>query len=243
MSASADPGSLQATQQPHQQQDSSNQQQLVEALTTALQRLAISSQSPSPAAVTSSQVYRDNLRTVKLPTFDGSGKQDKVNKCINIFTVLESLNGLNDEDLVRLAVQHLRGPALLWWVEAADSGKSTELLSNWDFFKKAFRQRFVHWNASTADTQKLLYGLRQLKSARVYFSELRQIRMRIPPLPNGLFFNIVYANVKPHCRAALTRLQQLRGTGDLSLDEIEDVCFCEDDAEFAKFRSVCQSTA
>ena len=131
MSDSADSGSLRATQQLHQQQDSSNQQQLVEALTTALQRLAISSQSPSPAAVSasSSQIYRDNLRTVKLPTFDGSGKQDKVNEFSNIFTVLKSLNGLTDEDLVRLAVQHLRGPALLWWVEAADSGKSTELLS------------------------------------------------------------------------------------------------------------------
>ena len=240
MSDSADSGSLRATQQPHQQQDSSNQQQLIEVLTTALQRLAISSQSPSPAAVSasSSQAYRDNLRTIKLPTFDGSSKQDKVNEFINIFTVLKSLNGLSDEDLVRLAVQHLRGPALLWWVEAADSGKSTELLSSWDIFKKAFRHRFVHWNASTADTQKLLYGLRQLKSARAYFNEFRQIRMRIPPIPNGLLFNIVYGNVKPHCRAALTRLQQLRGTEDLSLDEIEDVCIREDDAEFAKLKSV-----
>ena len=115
MSGSADPGSLRAAQQ-----------QLIEALPTPLQRLAISSQSPSPAAVSasSSQVYRDNLRTVKLPKFDGSGKQDKVNEFINIFTVLKSLNGLIDKDLVRLAVQHLRGPALLWWVEAADSGRS-----------------------------------------------------------------------------------------------------------------------
>ena len=138
MSDSADPGSLRATPQPHQQQDNSNQQQLIEALATALQRLATSSQSPPPAAVSasSSQVYRDNLRTVKLPMFDGSGKQDKVNKFLNIFTVLKSLNGLNDEGLVRLAVQHLQGPALLWWLEAADSGKSTELLSSCDIFKK-----------------------------------------------------------------------------------------------------------
>ena len=58
--------------------------------------------------------------------------------------------------------------------------------------------------------------------------------MRIPPIPNALLFNIVYGSVKPHCRAALTRLQQLRATEDLSLDEIEDACVREDDAEYAR---------
>lgn len=156
--------------------------------------------------MSSAQFYKDSLKTVKFPTFDGTRNQEKVNEFLNVFTMLKSLNGLNDADLVRLVVQHLRGPALLWWLEAAESGRSEQLLSTWDNFKLAFRQRFVRWNASTADTQKLLYGLRQHKSARAYFTEFRQIRLRIPAIPNALLFNIIYGNVKPHCRAALTRL-------------------------------------
>ena len=184
--------------------------------------------------MSSAQFYKDSLKTVKFPTFDGTRNQQKVNEFLNVFTILKRLNSLDDADLVRLVVQHLRGPALLWWLEAADSGKSQQLLSSWDNFKLAFRQRFIQWNASTADTQKLLYGLRQQRSARAYFTELREIRMRIPPIPNALLFNIVYGNVKPHCRAALTRLQQLRATEDLSLEEIEEACVREDEAEYAR---------
>ena len=55
--------------------------------------------------------------------------------------------------------------------------------------------------------------------------------MRISPIPNVLLFNIVYGNVKPHCRAALTRLQQLWSTEDLLIDEIEDVCVRENEGE------------
>ena len=58
--------------------------------------------------------------------------------------------------------------------------------------------------------------------------------MRIPPIPNALVFNIVYGNVKPHCRAALTRLQQLRYRESFSFDEIKDVSVCEDEAEYAR---------
>ena len=242
MADSADLGSPRATQQQPQQQfsqqhDSSKQQELVELLTTALQQLSLASRSPSPSAAVSTssfQLYKDSVRALRLPTFDGSNRQEKVDEFLNIFTVFKSLNGLDDTDLVRLAVQHLRGSALLWWVEAVEFGRSQALLASWDLFKKAFRQRFIRWNASTADTQRLLYGLRQQKSARSYFFELRQIRLRIPPVPNSILFNIIYGNVKPHCRAALTRLQQLRGTEDLSLDEIEDVCVREDEAEFAR---------
>ena len=208
----------------------------MDLLTTALQQLSLNSRSPSlsAAGTSSAQFYKDSLKTVKFPTFDGTRNQQKVNEFLNVFSVLKSLNGLDDADLVRLVVQHLRGPALLWWLETAESGKSQNLLSSWDNFRVAFRQRFVQWNASTADTQKLLYGLRQQRSARAYFNEFRQIRMRIPPIPNTLLFNIIYGNVKPHCRAALTRLQQLRSTEDLSLDEIEDVCVREDEAEYAR---------
>ena len=230
-------GPTEAHQQPQQQQERSKQD-LVDVLTSALQQLSLASRSPSQSATattTSAQVYKDSLKTVKYPTFDGTRNQAKVNEFLNVFSVLKTLNGLDDTDLVRLVVQHLRGTALLWWLEAAESPKHQQLLSSWENFKSAFRQRFVQWNASTADTQKLLFGLRQQKSARAYFTELREIRMRIHPIPNVLLFNIVYGNVKPHCRAALTRLQQLRSTEDLSLDEIEDVCVREDEAEYARF--------
>ena len=195
--------------------------------------------------MSSAQFYKDSLKTVKFPIFDGTRNQQKVNEFLNVFTVFKSLNSLDDADLVRLVVQHLRGPALLWWLEAADSGRSQQLLSSWENFKVAFRQRFIQWNASTADTQKLLYGLRQQRSAKAYFNELRQIRIRIPPIPNALLFNIVYGNVKPHCRAALTRLQQLRSTEDLSLDEIEEACVREDEAEYARssFKRMSSSTS
>ena len=234
-SNAAEPGSPGVL--PEQQKPANKQQEVLDLLTTALQQLSLTSRSPSSSAaetVSSAQFYKDSLKTVKFPTFDGTRNQQKVNEFLNVFTVLKSLNRLDDADLVRLVVQHLRGPALLWWLEAADSGKSENLLSSWDNFRVAFRQRFVQWNASTADTQKLLYGLRQQRSARAYFNELRQIRMRIPPIPNTLLFNIIYGNVKPHCRAALTRLQQLRCTEDLSLDEIEDACVREDEAEYAR---------
>ena len=220
-----------------QHQDRSKQQEAVDLLTSALQQLALSSRAPSVApngSTSSAQLYRESLKTVKYPTFDGTRNQAKVNEFLNIFSVLKTLNGLDDSDIVRLVVQHLRGSALLWWLEAANNNRSQQLLASWEDFQIAFRQRFVQWNASTADTQKLLYGLRQQKSARAYFNELRQIRIRIPPIPNVLLFNIVYGNVKPHCRAALTRLQQLRGTEDLSIDEIEDVCVREDEAEYAR---------
>ena len=66
--------------------------------------------------MSSSQFYKDSLKTVKFPTFDGTRNQQKVNEFLNVFTVLKTLNSLEDADLVRLVVQHLRGPALLWWL-------------------------------------------------------------------------------------------------------------------------------
>ena len=58
--------------------------------------------------------YKDSLKTVRYPTFDGTRNQAKVNEFLNVFSVLKTLNGLDDADLVRLVIQHLRGPALLW---------------------------------------------------------------------------------------------------------------------------------
>ena len=67
------------------------------------------------------QLSSTSLKTVKYLTFDGTKNQAKVNKFLNVFSVLKTLNGLDDANLVRLVVQHLRGSALLWWVEAANS--------------------------------------------------------------------------------------------------------------------------
>ena len=69
------------------------------------------------------------MKTVRYPTFDGTRNQAKVNKFLNVFFLLKTLNGLDDADLVRLVVQHLRSPALLWWLEAADSIKSQQLFA------------------------------------------------------------------------------------------------------------------
>ena len=129
-----------------QQRDGSKQQDVVDLLTAALQQLSLSSRLPSLSAAgttSSAQFYKDSLKADKFPTFDGTRNQQKVNEFLNVFIVLKSLNSLDDADLVRLVVQHLRGPALLWWLEAADSGRSQQLLASWDNFKIAFRQRFV----------------------------------------------------------------------------------------------------
>ncbi|KAL8454861.1 hypothetical protein Emed_000004 [Eimeria media] len=50
-------------------------------------------------------------------------------------------------------------------------------------------------------------------------------------LTTGPLSRLPYA---PHYRAALTRLQQLRSTDDLPLDDIEEACVQEDEAEFAR---------
>ncbi|KAL8273725.1 hypothetical protein Esti_002325 [Eimeria stiedai] len=90
------------------------------------------------------------------------------------------------------------------------------------------------WTAASTDTQKLTYRLSQIGSARSYFTQLRHVRMRSLPVPDSLLFNIVSVNVKPHCRAALTRLQQLRSSDDLPLNEVEEACIQEDEAEFSR---------
>ncbi|KAL8439026.1 hypothetical protein Efla_002435 [Eimeria flavescens] len=63
--------------------------------------------------------------------------------------------------------------------------------------------------------------------------QLRHVRMRSHAISNSSLFNVVFANVKPHCQVALNRLQQLRSTANLPLDEIEDACNREDETEFA----------
>lgn len=224
------------------QQTTGVSKELIESLAAALQQLSLSRQTTpqqsQPATEESSHFsshfYNNSLRGIKYPTYDGTRSQEKVNDFINLFAVVRSLNNLSDSDLVRLAVQHLRGDALLWWIELSETKKAQQLLSDWGAFKAALRRQFVQWNAASADTQKLIYGLRQFGSARAYFQQLRHIRIRIPDIPASLLFNIIYANVKPHCRAALTRLQQLRGSEDLSLEEIEEECIREDEAEFAR---------
>ena len=205
-------------------------------MTSALQQLILASRpsTPAPAPVTSGQLYRETLRNVKYPTYDGTRSQDKVNDFLNLFSVVKGLNGLTDTDLIRLVIQHLRGLALLWWVELSETNKAQRLPSSWSHLKDAFCRQFIQWNATSTDTQSLIYSLRQVGSARSYFTQLRQLRMRIPPIPESLLFHIVYATVQPHCRAALVRLQQLKPTDDIVLDEIEDECTREDDAESAR---------
>ncbi|KAL8435341.1 hypothetical protein Efla_006971 [Eimeria flavescens] len=61
--------------------------------------------------------------------------------------------------------------------------------------------------------------------------------MRSHTIPDSLLFNVVLVNVKPHCRVALTRLQQLRSTDNLPLHEIEEACIREDEAKFARVSS------
>ena len=213
---------------------------LIESLASAMHRLTLSSQ-VSPQAATpvapscaSSQFYSATLRGIKFPTYNGARKQEEVNDFLNLFTVAKGLNNLTDPDLVRIAVQHLRGDALLWWIELADTNRTEALLSDWNSFKQALRQQFVQWNVVSTETQKLIFGLRQTTSARNYFTQLRHTRTRSHSIPNAILFNIVYFNVKPHCRAALIRLQQLRSTDDLPLEEIEEACIREDETELAR---------
>ncbi|KAL8424744.1 hypothetical protein Efla_001333 [Eimeria flavescens] len=74
----------------------------------------------------------------------------------------------------------------------------------------------------------------QTGSAQSYFTQLRHVLMRSHAIPNSSLSNVVLVNVKPPCRVALTRLQQLRSTDNLPSDEIEGACIREDEAEFAR---------
>ena len=124
-----------------QHQDRSKQQDVVDLLISALQQLSLTSRTPSLSAngtTSSAQFYTDSLKTVKYPTLDGTRNQAKVNEFLNVFSVLKTLNGLDDADLVHLVVQHLRGSALLWWVEPANLNKSQHLLSSWENFQIVF---------------------------------------------------------------------------------------------------------
>ncbi|KAL8435925.1 hypothetical protein Efla_003585 [Eimeria flavescens] len=67
-----------------------------------------------------------------------------------------SLSSLSDKERVRFVVHHLRGDALLWWLELSESNRSQHLLDDWTAFKSALRRRFVQWNAASSNTQKLL---------------------------------------------------------------------------------------
>ncbi|KAL8424715.1 hypothetical protein Efla_001292 [Eimeria flavescens] len=131
----------------------------------------------------------------------------------------------------------LRGDVLLCWLELSVSNRSQHRRDGWTAFKSALRRSFVQWNAASTDTQELLYGLRQIGSARSYFPQLRHVCMRSHAIPDSFLFNVVFVNVKPHCRAALTRLQQLRSTDDHPLDKVEESCIPEDEAEFARISS------
>ncbi|KAL8438029.1 hypothetical protein Efla_003569 [Eimeria flavescens] len=117
------------------------------------------------------------------------------------------------------------------------SNRSQHLLDDWTAFKSALGRKFVQCSAASTDTQKLLQGLRQIGSARSYFTQLRHVRMRSHAIPDSLLINVVFVNVEPHWRVALTRLQQLRSTDNLPLDEIEEACIREDEAEFARVSS------
>ncbi|KAL8428452.1 hypothetical protein Efla_003268 [Eimeria flavescens] len=99
---------------------------------------------------------------------------------------------LSYKDLVRFVVHHLRGDALLWWLELSESNRSQHLLDDWTDFRDG--------------------------------------------IPDSLLFNVVLVSVKPHCRVAHTRLQQLRSTDSLPLVESK-ACIRDDEAEFARVSS------
>ncbi|KAL8426719.1 hypothetical protein Efla_006220 [Eimeria flavescens] len=120
---------------------------------------------------------------LKYPTQDNSRSQEKVEGFLNVFAVVRSLNSLSDKDLVHFVVHHLRGDALLWWRELSESNRSQHLLDDWAGFKSALRRRVLQRNAASADTQELPYGLRQNGNARSYFTQLRQVHMRVHAVP------------------------------------------------------------
>ncbi|KAL8440101.1 hypothetical protein Efla_001982 [Eimeria flavescens] len=126
-----------------------------------------------PSSADSSSFYGASLQGLKYSTYDGNRSQEEVKAFLDVFAVVRSLNSLSDKDLVRFVVHHLRGDALLWWVELSESNRSQHLLDDWTAFKSALRRRFVRSDAASTDTQKLLYGLRQIGSARCYFTQLR----------------------------------------------------------------------
>ena len=79
---------------------------MIEAMTSALQQLNLASRlsTPAPAPVASGMLYRETLRSIKSPTYDGTGNQDKVNDFLNLFSAVKRLNGLTDTDVIGLVI-------------------------------------------------------------------------------------------------------------------------------------------
>ncbi|KAL8439577.1 hypothetical protein Efla_007729 [Eimeria flavescens] len=119
--------------------------EVLEALAAAMHRLAPGSQVSQAAAITpvgpssaaSASFYGLPLKGLKYPTFEGSRSQEKVEDFLNVFAVFRSLNSLSDKDLVRFVVHHLRGDALLWWLDLLESNRSQHLLDDWTAFESA----------------------------------------------------------------------------------------------------------
>ncbi|KAL8438990.1 hypothetical protein Efla_007495 [Eimeria flavescens] len=117
--------------------------EVLKALAAAMHRLTLSSQvcqAPAmtpvdPSSAASHSFYGASLKGLKYPTYDGSSSQEKVEHFLNVFAVVRSLNSLSDKDLVRFVVHHLRGDALLWWLELSESNRSQHLLDDWAAFK------------------------------------------------------------------------------------------------------------
>ncbi|KAL8270282.1 hypothetical protein Esti_005798 [Eimeria stiedai] len=109
------------------------------------------------------------------------------------FAVVKSQNNLSDNDLVRLVVHHVRGDALLW-IELSDNHRTQHLLDNWAAFKSALRRRFVQWSAGSTDTQKLIYGLYQIGSARSACSRSSSFKQRSGARPHRSSRSVLAAN-------------------------------------------------
>ncbi|KAL8430084.1 hypothetical protein Efla_007239 [Eimeria flavescens] len=96
-----------------------------------------------PSSGDSSSFCAASLQGLKYSTYDGNRSQEEVKAFLDVFAVVRSLNSLSDKDLVRFVVHHLRGDALLWWLELSESNRSQHLLDDWTAFKSALRRRFV----------------------------------------------------------------------------------------------------
>ncbi|KAL8425121.1 hypothetical protein Efla_007238 [Eimeria flavescens] len=89
-----------------------------------------------PSSADSSSFCGASLQGRKYSTYDGNRSQEEVKAFLDVFSVVRSLNSLSDKDLVRFVVHHLRGDALLWWLELSESNRSQHLLDDWTAFNR-----------------------------------------------------------------------------------------------------------
>ncbi|KAL8424923.1 hypothetical protein Efla_006686 [Eimeria flavescens] len=113
--------------------------EVLEALEAAMHRLPLSSQvsqAPAmtpvgPSSAASASFCGASRKGLKYPTYDVRRSQEKAEEFLNVFAVVRSPNSLSNKNLVRFVVHHLRGDALLWWLELSESNRSQDLLDDW----------------------------------------------------------------------------------------------------------------